>query len=405
MNRPISRPEDLGFSAERLDRVADLCHWYVDQGKFAGTSVLVVRKGEVVLRDNYGMADIENGRKIEDDTIFRIYSMTKPIASIALMQLVEKGEVLLHNPVSRYIPSFKDAKVYVSGGAEDFTTEEPQRPITIHDILTHMSGLSTGFQLGPVGDIYRAAGLGFGFRGMALEEYCDTLASLPLAYHPGERWLYSAATDVVGRVVEVVSGTTLDRYFDEHIFSPLGMTDTAFWVSEDKQDRFAQCYQRQNKQLVPFPGAYLKPPKLLSGAGGLVGTIDDYHRFATCLANGGEHDASGKSRRIIGRKTLEYMTMNHLPGGADLQTMGGEGASETAMPGVGFGLGFGVVIDPPANQSLASKGEYMWGGAASTAFWVDPVEEITVVFMTQLFPSGAFPIRPQLRWTVNAALI
>jgi CubicO group peptidase (beta-lactamase class C family) len=396
------RPEDLGFSSDRLERIADLTHRYVDDGKFAGTSVLVARKGEVVFRDDYGMADIEAGRKIEDDTIFRIYSMTKPIASIALMQLVEKGEVLLHNPVSRYIPSFEDLSVYVSGDADDYKTQAPMRPVTVHDILTHMSGLSTGFQVGPVGDIYRAAGLGFGFRGMNLEDYCNTLASLPLAFQPGTRWLYSAATDVVGRVVEVASGMTLDAYFDEHIFKPLGMTDTAFWVPEEKQDRFAQCYTRNSKkELVPFPGAYLKPPKLQSGAGGLVGTTNDYHRFASCLANEGELDGT----RTIGRKTLEYMTMNHLPGGADLQTMGGEGASETAMPGVGFGLGFGVVIDPPANQSLASYGEYMWGGAASTAFWIDPLEEVSVVFMTQLFPSGAFPIRPQLRWTVNAALL
>ncbi|HYZ92445.1 MAG TPA: serine hydrolase domain-containing protein [Actinomycetota bacterium] len=395
------RPEDLGFDSERLERVADLCHWYVDEGKLPGTSVIVARRGEIVFRDVYGMADIESGRKLEDDTIFRIYSMTKPIASIALMQLVEKGEVLLHNPVSRYIPSFAGASVYVSGAPDDYTTEEPSRPVTIHDILTHTSGLSTGFQPGTVGSIYRKAGLGFGFRELNLEEYCDTLASLPLAFHPGTKWLYSAATDVVGRVVEVVSGRALDVYLEENIFGPLGMTDTAFWVPEDKHDRFAQCYTRENKELKPFPGSYLKPPKLLSGAGGLVGTIDDYQRFVTALVRGGE--LNGK--RIIGRKTLDYMTMNHLPGGVDLQTMGGEGASETAMPGVGFGLGFGVVIDPPANRSLASHGEYMWGGAASTTFWVDPLEEVTVVMMTQLFPSGSFPIRPQLRWVVNAALV
>jgi CubicO group peptidase (beta-lactamase class C family) len=397
----MSTPEDLGFSSDRLERVADICHWYVDEGKFPGTSVLVARRGEVVFRDDYGMADIEQGRKIEDNTIFRIYSMTKPIASIALMQLVEKGQVLLHNPVSRYIPSFKDAQVYVSGGTEDYKTEPPHRPVTIHDILTHMSGLATGFQDGPVGDIYRANGLGFGFSGLTLEGYSDKLASLPLVFHPGTRWLYSAATDVVGRVVEVVSDTTLDVYLERNVFGPLGMTDTAFWVPEDKQDRFAQCYSRQNGQLAVFPTSFGKRPKLLSGAGGLVGTVDDYHRFATCLVRGGELDGV----RIIGRKTLEYMTMNHLPGDADLQTMGRGSASETAMPGVGFGLGFGVVIDPVTNQSLGSRGEYMWGGAASTAFWVDPVEDVTVVFMTQLFPSGTYPIRPQLRWVVNQALI
>ena len=395
------RPEDLGFDADRLERIADICHWYVDEGKFAGTSVIVGRRGQVVYRDTYGMADIEAGRKIADDTIFRIYSMTKPIASVALMQLVEEGKVLLQNPVHRFIPSFKDARVFVSGDAEDYETVEPHRPVSIHDILTHMSGL--GFSLGTdtVAEIYRKAGLGFGFRGLALPEYCDLLASLPLVFHPGAQWRYSAATDVVGHVVEVVSGMPLDAYLEERIFQPLKMTDTAFWVTEEKRDRFAEGYTRRDGKLVPFPGRYEKPPKLLSGAGGLVGTIDDYHRFATCLLQGGELDGA----RIIGRKTLEYMTMNHLPGGVDLEAMGKGSVSETAMPGVGFGLGFGVVIDPPANRSLASRGEYLWGGAASTAFWVDPVEAVTVVFMTQLFPSATYPIRPQLRWVVNQALL
>jgi CubicO group peptidase (beta-lactamase class C family) len=394
-------PEELGFSSDRLERIADLCHSYVDEGKFPGTSVLVARKGQIVFRDNYGMADIEAGRKIEDDTIFRIFSMTKPIASIALMQLVEQGLVLLENPLSRYIPSFNDASVYVSGTPEDYRTEPLHRPVTIHDILTHMSGLSTGFNQGPVGEIYRANGLGFGFRGLDLETYCDKLASLPLAFQPGTRWLYSSATDVVGRVVEVVSGMTLDRYFEEKIFAPLGMTHTAFNVPEDKRDRFAQNYTRRDRQLAVMDSPYDRLPKLLSGAGGLAGTIDDYHRFASALVGGGELGGV----RIIGRKTLEYMTTNHLPGGVDLQTYGAGSPGETAMPGVGFGLGFGVVIDPPSNRSLASKGEYMWGGAASTAFWVDPSEEVSVVFMTQLLPSGTYPIRPQLRWTVNAALL
>ncbi len=395
------RPEELGFDSDRLERVADLLHGYVDEGRFAGTAVIVGRRGQVAYRDTYGMADIENGRKLEEDTIFRLFSMTKPIASIALMQLVEEGKVLLENPVHRYIPSFKDARVFKSGDAENYETEEPQRPMTIHDILTHMSGL--GFSLGvdTVAEIYRKNGMGLGFRGMALPEYCDLLASLPLVFHPGTRWHYGASTDVVGHVVEVVSGMTLDRYLEERVFAPLGMVDTAFWVPPEKQERFAQNYIRRDRRLEPFPSAYDKPPKLLSGAGGLVGTIDDYQRFATCLVRGGELDGV----RIIGRKTLEYMTMNHLPGGADLQEMGRESPAEAAMPGVGFGLGFGVVIDPPSQRSNASFGEYLWGGAASTSFWVDPLEELTVVFMTQLFPSGTYPIRPQLRWVVNQALV
>jgi CubicO group peptidase (beta-lactamase class C family) len=399
------RPEDLGFSSERLERVADICHWYVDEGKFPGTSVLVARRGEVVFRDDYGMADIDGGRKIADDTIFRIFSMTKPIASVALMQLVEQGKVLLQNPVHRFIPGFEDPKVYVSGGPTEYTTQAAERPVTIHDILTHMSGMSMTLQVDPVAKIYAEHGVRWGGRGLDLEEYSNLLGSLPLLFQPGSRWYYSAGTDIVGRVVEVVSGLTLDAYLEENIFGPLGMVDTGFWVPEDKVDRFAELFTRRDRKLVPFDlyrsDAYLKRPKMLSGAGGLVGTIDDYHRFATCLLRGGELDGV----RIIGRKTLEYMTMNHLPGGVDLQTYGERSATETAMPGVGFGLGFGVVIDPPLNRSLASQGEYLWGGAASTAFWVDPVEEVSVIFMTQLFPSATYPIRPQLRWVVNQALI
>jgi CubicO group peptidase (beta-lactamase class C family) len=392
----------LGFDENRLERVGDVAHRYVDEGKLPGTSVLVARGGEVVYRDVYGMADVNRGRKLADDTIFRIFSMTKPITSIALLQLVEQGKVLLTNPVSRYIPSFKGARVYVSGSPDNYQTEEAEREITVHDILTHMSGLSTGFQTGPVGDIYRKAGLGFGVRlKMSLEEYCDLLGSLPLVFHPGTRWLYSAATDVVGRVVEVVSGMPLDRYFEENIFKPLGMTDTAFWVPEEKRDRFCTNYMRSPKGLHELDSIerspYFKPPMVFHGAGGLVGTVDDYHRFTSCLVKGGAP--------IIGRRTLAYMASNHLPGGVDLQSMGGAGASETAMPGVGFGLGFAVVIDPAANRSLASLGEYMWGGAASTAFWVDPVENVTVVFMTQLVPSASYPLRAQLRWTVNQALV
>ena len=400
-----ARPEDLGFDAERLERVADICHWYVDEGKFAGTSVLVARRGEVVLRDDYGMADIDGGRKIAEDTIFRIFSMTKPIASVALMQLVEQGKVLLQNPVSRYIPAFSDPKVYVSGEPTDYVTEPAEREVTIHDVLTHMAGLSMTLQVDPVAKIYAEHGIRWGGRSMDLEEYSDVIGSMPLLFQPGSRWYYSNGTDIAGRVVEVVSGQTLDVYLDENIFGPLGMVDTGFWVPEEKHERLAALYARRDRKLVPYElgrsNPYLKRPTMLSGAGGLVGTIDDYHRFATCLVRGGELDGA----RIIGRKTLEYMTTNHLPGGVDLQTYGGRSATETAMPGVGFGLGFGVVIDPPLNRSLASWGEYLWGGAASTAFWVDPREEVTVVFMTQLFPSATYPIRPQLRWVVNQALV
>lgn len=390
------------FDTQRLDRVGALCRRYVDEGKFPGTDVLVAHRGEIVYRDVYGMADIEAGRKAEPDTIYRLYSMTKPIVSIALMQLVETGDVLLENPVSRYIPAFAQTRVYASGGPDDYQTVPAEREPTVHDMLTHLSGLTYGFQTDPVAAIYRAHGMDFGFRDMDLAQTCDLLASLPLLFSPGTRWNYGASSDVVGRIVEIVSGLPLDEYFDEHIFRPLGMTDTAFWVPAEKADRFAQCYVRQpDRSLSPFPGAYLAKPRMLSGSGGLVGTTDDYHRFCTALLNGGELDGA----RIIGRKTLEYMRLNHLPGGRTLNELGQSTFAETAMDGMGFGLGFGVVLDAAANQSLASAGEYMWGGAASTAFWIDPVEEVSVVFCTQFLPSNAYPNRRQLRWTVNQALV
>lgn len=400
----MSKPEDLGFDSERLERVGDVCRRHVDEGKFAGTSVLVAREGQVVYRDVYGWADVAQERKLADDTIFRIFSMTKPLASMALMQLVEQGKVLLHNEVSRFIPSFKESRVYVSGDENGLETAEPEREITVHDILTHMSGIGSALQRGPVGRIHRRHGLDFGKRPkMSLEEYTDLLASLPLEFHPGSRWLYSSATDVVGRVVEVVSGQRLGDYMARNIFEPVGMTDTAFWVPPEKADRFCTNYTRQAGELTELDtferSRYRKPPELDSGAGGLVGTVDDYHRFLSCLGRGGELNGA----RIIGRKTLEYMTMNHIPGGVDLQTYG-YGTAETALPGIGFGLGFGVTIDPAQTRQLTSFGEYTWGGAASTTFWVDPAEDVHVIFMTQFFPSGTYAIRPQLRWTVNQAL-
>lgn len=396
----------MTLDSQRLERVGDLCRRYVDDGRFAGTSVLVAHRGEAVYRDTYGHADIEAGRKLADDTIFRLYSMTKPIVSIALMQLVEQGRVLLENPVSRYVPALADMEVYVSGGVDDYTTTPADREITVHDILTHTAGLTYGFQQDPVSAIYRANGMDFGFRGLDLVGLCDLLGSLPLLFQPGTRWNYSAASDVVGRVIEVVSGQSLDAYFDEHIFGPLGMTDTAFHVPEDKRDRFCTNYARRDSgELVPIDtmaeSTYHRPPKMLSGSGGLVGTVEDYHRFTSALVRGGELDGE----RIIGRKTLSYMASNHLPGGKTLNELGQSTFAETAMDGMGFGLGFGVVVDPAANRSLCSPGEYMWGGAASTSFWVDPGEEVTVVFMTQLLPSNTYPIRRQLRWAVNQALV
>lgn len=399
-----ARPEDVGVSSERLENVVGLTHRYVDEGRMPGVSTLVARRGEVVLRDVYGMADVDEGRKLADDTIFRIYSMTKPIASVAFMQLYEEGKVLLEDPVSKYLPAFTEPRVYAGGPVHDYATKPAEREITVHDLLTHQSGLGAGFDQEHIqGAIYRHHGLGW-FNTLDLDEYCAKLAELPLKFSPGEGWNYGASTDVLGRLIEVISGEPLDVALRRRVFEPLGMTDTGFQVPEEKADRFASNYWVDGDGMVSFEAAaesrYLKPPVRFSAAGGLVGTVDDYHRFTRMLLGGGELDGE----RVIGRKTLEYMTRNHLPGGADLAERGRSVFTETFTRGIGFGLGFAVVVDPSATQGTCSPGEYNWGGAASTTFWVDPAEELTVLFFTQLMPSTHYPIRRELRATVYGAL-
>ena len=404
-----AEPEDVGLDRRRLARVDDVTHRYVDDGKFPGVVTVVARRGEVVHHDRYGWADVEARREHRDDDIFRIYSMTKPITSVALMMLYEEGRVLLENPVSRYIPAFADTQVWESGDAENYTTTPPDRPMTVHDVLAHMSGLTAGFQFQhPVDALYRANGLGDLSRpDMSLAEGMDVLAGMPLLFTPGSRWAYGSSTDVVGRIVEVVSGQTLDRFFRDRILDPLGMVDTGFWVEPDRHDRLVANYVRGRDRTLRRidesgpSSAYAHRPAYLSGAGGLVSTASDYQRFLDMLAGGG----AANGVRILGPRTLAYMASNHLPGGVTLNDMGQSTFSETAMAGTGFGLGFSVVVDPAANQSMTSIGEYGWGGAASTAFWVDPAEELTVLFLTQLVPSNTYPIRRQLRSTVYQAIV
>lgn len=399
-------PAEVGFDADRLDRIGDHLHRYVDDGRLPGTQVLVTRGGQVVYVDRYGMADMERGVAVAEDTVYRIYSMSKPITSIAAMQLYEQGRFQLKDPISKWIPSFSDARVFASGNADQYQTREPGREISVHDLLTHMSGLTYDFHMANfVDEIYRKNGFNWGAPGN-LEETCEALASLPLLFDPGTEWNYSYSTDVLGRVVEVVSGQSLDEYLAQHVLGPLGMSETSFMVREDQADRFAANYRPASDLSAtllddPVSSAYLKPPKILSGGGGLVSTLGDYHRFTQALRNGGELEGN----RVIGRKTLEFMATNHLPGGVDLTAFGRALFSEAAFDGVGFGLGFSVVIDPAKAQVLSQKGEFAWGGAASTAFWVDPVEDITVVFLTQLLPSSTHPLRPELKALVYQALV
>ncbi len=402
----LADPADHGFSADRLARIDHHFARYVDDGRLPGWQVAVARQGQVVHHATYGQRDLAAGDAWTDDTIVRLYSMTKPIVSVAAMMLYEEGAFELKTPVSDFIPEFADTPVLRGGSSEKPVTEPQTEPIRMWHLLTHTAGLTYGFHYSGVSDaIYRANGFDFGTpTGITLEAACRTFASMPLAFQPGSEWLYSVACDVVGRVVEIVSGQSLDEFFRTRIFEPLGMVDTDFHVPPGKQDRFAAlcvphtetglAHQMRTPRLD-------RPPSFFGGGGGLCGTLSDYLRFCHMLQNRGELDGV----RLLGSRTVDYMTTNHLPGGADLEEFGRPLFAETTYDGVGFGLGFSVVMDPAANKVPSSVGEFAWGGAASTAFWIDPAEELVVVFLTQLLPSDHHPIRNQLKQLVYQALV
>jgi CubicO group peptidase (beta-lactamase class C family) len=399
---------EVGFDPDRLQRIDRHFSRYVDDGRLPGWLVLVSRFGKIAHLSTYGMRDMEAAAPVELDTLFRIYSMTKPITSVAAMMLYEEGAFQLKDPVSRFIPSFEDVRVYRQGSALNPVTEPVVEPVRIWHLLTHTSGLTYGFHHAhPVDAMYRTAGFDFASPpGADLGACCDVWATLPLLFQPGSEWNYGVSTDVLGRVVEVASGQSLDRFFADRIFGPLDMPDTAFFAPESEHDRLAALYVANPADGLPIRfdlmgAAALSPPAFLSGGGGLVSTARDYHRFCQMLLDGGELDGI----RLLSDRTLEYMTRNHLPGGADLEQIGRPLFAETSFDGMGFGLGFSVVDDPVKNKVLSSPGEFAWGGLASTAFWVDPLEEVTAVFMTQLMPSSTHPIRPQLKQLVYQALV
>ncbi|GAA0934065.1 serine hydrolase domain-containing protein [Pseudonocardia zijingensis] len=400
-------PEEVGFDPKRLERVVSHFRRYVDDGKLAGWTVAVARRGRVALHAHHGLADVEADRPVGDDTIWRIYSMTKPITSVAVLMLYERGLLELTDPVSRYLPAFADLRVYRSGSAANPGTAPASEPMRIWHLLTHTSGLTYGWHHAhAVDEVYRAKGFEFGApRGMDLAAACDAWAGLPLLFEPGTEWNYSVATDVLGRIVEVVSGQRLDRFFAEEVFAPLGMDDTAFHVAADEVERLAALYMRNPEggllRNTAMGDAATREPTFLSGGGGLVSTAADYHQFTQMLARGGELDGV----RLLSPHTVAFMTRNHLPGGADLEQFGRPISSESYNQGVGFGLGVSVVVDASAGKVLTHEGEYAWGGLASTAFYVDPAAEVTAMFFTQLLPSGAYPIRSQLRALVNQALV
>ena len=404
-------PAEVGFDPARLDRIDRHFRRYVDDGRLPGWLITVSRQGRLAHVSGYGSRDVESGLPVEADTLWRIYSMTKPITSVAAMMLYEEGAFELNDPVSAFIPSFADVRVYVAGSEVKPLAVPATEPVRIWHLLTHTAGLTYGFHRAhPVDARYRDAGFEFGWpRGMDLAQCCDAWAGQLLLFQPGAEWNYSVATDVLGRVVEVASGQSLDEFLSARIFGPLGMTDTAFWVDEADMSRMAALY-------TPGGGALRRmdemgrvahhPPRVLSGGGGLISTAADYHRFTQMLLDrpgspGGELDGV----RLLGPRTVAYMAINQLPGGADLETFGRPLNAEAPFRGVGFGLGFAVVIDVAAGKTLGSVGEYSWGGLASTAFWVDPAEELTVCFYTQLMPSSSYRIRPQLRQLVYQALV
>lgn len=401
-------PIERGFDPDRLERISTHFRRYVDDRLLPGWLIAVTRGGETVFSDTYGHRDVEAGLPIENDTIFRAYSMTKPITTVAAMMLWEEGAFELKDPVHRYIPSFRDQTVYSSGSALAPATVPVESPMAIWHLMTHTSGLTYDFlNAHPVDQRYREAGFNWGApAGMDLEAGCDALAAQPLVFQPGTEWNYSMSTDVLGRVIEVVAGQSLDEVLRTRIFEPLGMGDTGFHCPPADHDRLAALYSPtpgsgERFRNDPMGDAARTPPTFLAGGGGLVTTAGDYLRFTEMLRRGGELDGV----RLLGTRTLDYMRQNHLPGGGDLTECGRPLFAETAFDGVGFGLGFSVVIDPVATKTLCSAGEFAWGGAASTAFWVDPVEDLTVVLFTQLLPSSTHPLRTELKQLVYQALV
>ncbi len=399
-------PAEVGFDAQRLARIDAHLRRYVDDGRLPGWSLLVSRRGTVAHVGTCGRRDVEAGTPVELDTVYRIYSMTKPITSVAAMMLYERGLFELTDPVGRYLPELADMRMYVAGSELKPVTVPAVEPVRVWHLLTHTAGLTYGFHRAhPVDAMYRARGYEWGSPpDKDLAGAVRDLAALPLLFQPGTEWNYSVATDVLGRLVEVLSGRPLDTFFAEEIFGPLGMPDTSF-TAAGREDRLAALYSPnpsggglvRNDAL----GGMVLHPTWLSGGGGLVSTLSDYHRFTQFLLRRGELDGA----RLLSPRTVDFMTRNHLPGNADLATFGRPLFAETPFDGVGFGLGFSVTLDPVRTHVLGSTGEYAWGGAASTAFLVDPREQITAVLLTQLLPSSTYPLRSQLRQLVYSALI
>ena len=398
------------FDKDRLDRIKGWMQGYVDARRYPGCSVLIAQGGAETFYCDAGLRDVAGGLPWQRDTIARIYSMTKPITSVALMILVERGLVHLDAPVSDFIPGFGDARCLVPE-ASDLSQTKPCATPTLHQLLTHTSGLSYSFNPGPLPVAMREGKLDFSPGARTLAQMADEVAALPLAFRPGARWEYSVGIDIIGRVIEVISGKPFETFLADEIFAPLGMDETRFNVPRGAQDRFASLYtplagdsfdlnaaQKSAETLRQVDGVEGSPyldSKMQSGGGGLVGTIDDYLKFTEMLRAGG--------KGILSPHTLGFMMRNHL--GGDIASMGPSSFAEQPMEGMGFGIGGAVVLDPGRARVPGSVGDFSWGGMASTFFWVDPVHDLSVVFFTQLSPSSSYPSRSQLKALVQGALL
>jgi CubicO group peptidase (beta-lactamase class C family) len=419
----VRKAEDVGMSTERLKRITSWLEVQVSSNRLAGCSALVARHGEIVYQQSAGQSDVEAGKAFADDTIVRAFSMTKPITTVAAMMLYEEGAFQLDDPIARYLPEFLNTPVWAGGNAPLEDTSPQETPITVRQIMTHTSGLTYGFmQTNVVDAAYRKAGIGGPSDITNLQAWVKKAAEIPLVSQPGSQWNYSISTDVLGRLVEVWSDLSLEQFFHERIFAPLKMVDTGFHVREENRPRFSALYSPLSgdgmssvaKSGDPFAekktgiklqessdkSRYFEPAEIFSGGGGLVSTLADYGRFCQMLLNGGVLD----EQRILGRKTVEYMRTNQLPNNSDMAAMGQPVWSETSYDGIGFGLGFAVVLDPVKAHIITSVGEHHWGGAASTFFWIDPEEDLYVIFLTQLIPSSTYPIRRELRTRVYQAI-
>ncbi|WP_290652951.1 serine hydrolase domain-containing protein [Aquisalimonas sp.] len=417
-------PEQAGLSSERLGRISRWMRDHVERELLAGASVVINRGGETAWFDSTGSLDVETKTPVQADSIFRIYSMTKPVTSVAAMMLYEQGAFQLDEPIARFLPEFKNMQVLVSGSVDEHQCLPARSLITMRHLLTHTAGFTYDFFMAsPVDALYNRHGISFASGRYELAEMVERLAQLPLLFHPGTRWNYGVSTDVLGRIVEVISGKPLDQFFQEYIFHPLGMPDTAFAVDQQRLDRFSAMYTSSTRmpppRVGPEPtllapeltgglklfdpaagGRFEAPVRMFSGGGGLTSTIPDYLRFCLMLRNGGELEGA----RLLGRKTVEFMRSNHLPG--TMADMGEPRFNNCHMgAGLGFGLGFAVVLNPARAESMGSEGEYFWTGMANTQFWIDPAEDLIVIQMAQLMPSTLVPMRRELRSLVYQSII